>query len=56
MNKNTATPIFIYPEYHKSVLNLWKTTVAVKGLNFDLLLYLNTFNEKLPIIYANIRV
>ena len=55
--QNTANPVFTGSEKQKSFFRFLKNIFAVKGmLSFDDFQYSNQFNEKLQIIYANIRV
>jgi hypothetical protein len=56
-NQNTANPIFNGFEKQKNFFRFLKNIFAVKGvLSVDVFQYSNQYNEKLPIIYANIRV
>jgi len=56
-NKNTNPHSFGANKNNQSFLKLLKSIFAVKGiLNFDILSLSSNFHEKLPIIYANIRV
>ena len=55
-NQNTETHSATRSET-KSFRRFLQHLLAVKGiLSFDIFQYSNTYNEKLPIIYANIRV
>jgi len=55
--QNTANFFFLDSENHKAFIGFVKNTFAVNSiLGFDIFQYSNTYNEKLPIIYANIRV
>jgi hypothetical protein len=56
-NQNTETHSFAADENNRSFFGFLQRLFEVKGvLNFDVCGYSNTFHEKLPIIYANIRV
>jgi hypothetical protein len=59
MNKKRTIETFAFTagENYKSFFRFLKNLFAVKGISFfDVFAYSNTYQVKLPIIYANIRV
>jgi hypothetical protein len=56
-NQNTIKNPFGRSKNNRSFIRMLNSIFAAKGiLNFDLLHFGSTYHEKLPIIYANIRV
>ncbi|WP_309642306.1 hypothetical protein [Flavobacterium sp.] len=57
MNSNTANSLFSAVENQKFFFHFLKNVFTVNGISpFDVFQYSNQYNEKLLIIYANIRV